>query len=66
MGMLRDNLNLYLYVNGNYIYTFEATSELFDLTPSKVGFFSFSTEITFSNYYIIKDEVKINEMIELI
>lgn len=66
MGMLRDNLNFYLYVNGNYVYTFEATSELFDLTPSKVGFFSFSAEITFSNYYIIKDEVKLNEMIESI
>lgn len=66
MGMLRDNLNFYLYVNGKYVYTFEATSELFDLTPSKVGFFSFSTEITFSNYYIIKDEVKLNEMIESI
>ena len=69
LGVARDGANFHVYVNGNYMGSFQLSSELDILyengepLPSNVCFYQFSSNVTFSNYSATQDEAKVAEKI---
>ena len=73
MGMLHDGFNFHLYVNGNYMasvkaleglmgnYDDEANDGSFKPASAMAGFFSFNSDVTFSNYKLVTDEAQLTE-----
>lgn len=61
LGVARDGANFHVYVNGNYMGSFQLNTELDILTEngtpvaSHVGFYHFSCDATFSNYSATTD-----------
>ena len=67
MGVLREGLYFHVYVNDNYKFTIRTLETLFngeDNQPisSRVGFFQFNSDVTFSDYgNTTADETVVNE-----
>ncbi len=69
LGVVRDGANFHVYVNGNYMGSFQLSSELDILyengqsIASHVGFYQFSTDVTFSNYSATTDAEEVAKKI---
>ena len=69
LGVARDGMNFHVYVNGNYMGSFALSSELDILyedgqpIASHVGFYQFSSDVTFANYFATQDAAKVAEKI---
>ena len=69
LGVARDGMNFHVYVNGNYMGSFALSSELEILCEngqpiaSHVGFYQFSSDVTFANYFATQDADKVAEKI---
>ena len=69
LGVARDGMNFHVYVNGNYMGSFALSSELEILCEngqpiaSHVGFYQFSSDVTFANYFATQDAAKVAEKI---
>ena len=69
LGVARDGMNFHVYVNGNYMGSFALSSELDILyengqpIASHVGFYQFSSDVTFANYFATQDADKVAEKI---
>ena len=69
LGVARDGANFHVYVNGNYMGSFQLSSELDILyengqsIASHVGFYQFSTDVTFSNYSATTDAEEVAKKI---
>lgn len=69
LGVARDGMNFHVYVNGNYMGSFALSSELDILyedgqpIASHVGFYQFSSDVTFANYFATQDTAKVAEKI---
>ena len=69
LGVARDGMNFHVYVNGNYMGSFALSSELDILyengqpIASHVGFYQFSSDVTFANYFATQDSDKVAEKI---
>ena len=69
LGVARDGMNFHVYVNGNYMGSFALSSELDILyedgqpLASHVGFYQFSSDVTFANYFATQDAAKVAEKI---
>ena len=69
LGVARDGMNFHVYVNGNYMGSFALSSELDILCEdgqpiaSHVGFYQFSSDVTFANYFATQDAAKVAEKI---
>lgn len=69
LGVARDGMNFHVYVNGNYMGSFALSSELDILCEdgqplaSHVGFYQFSSDVTFANYFATQDADKVAEKI---
>ena len=69
LGVARDGMNFHVYVNGNYMGSFALSSELDILyengqpIASHVGFYQFSSDVTFANYSATQDAAKVAEKI---
>ena len=69
LGVARDGMNFHVYVNGNYMGSFALGSELDILyengqpIASHVGFYQFSSDVTFANYFATQDAAKVAEKI---
>lgn len=65
LGVARDGANFHVYVNGNYMGSFQLSSDLEILyedgqpISSHVGFYQFSTDVTFSNYLVTSDAAEV-------
>lgn len=65
LGVARDGADFHVYVNGNYMGSFQLSSELDILYEngqpmnSRVGFYQFSSDVTFSNYSATADEATV-------
>ena len=65
LGVARDGANFHVYVNGNYVGSFQLSAELEILyengqpVASHVGFYHFSCDATFSNYYATADAAEV-------
>ena len=65
LGVARDGANFHVYVNGNYMGSFQLSAELDVLyengqpAASHVGFYHFSCDATFSNYYATADAAEV-------
>lgn len=65
LGLARDGANFHVYVNGNYMGSYQLSSELDILyengnpIASHVGFYQFSSDVTFSNYAVITDAAEL-------
>ena len=65
LGLARDGANFHVYVNNNYMGSFQLSSELDILyengnpIASRVGFYQFSSDVTFSNYAVITDAAEL-------
>lgn len=61
LGVARDGANFHVYVNGNYMGSYQLSSELEILyengqpIASHVGFYQFSSDVTFANYSVTAD-----------
>ena len=64
-GIARDGANFHVYVNGNYMGSFQLSSDLDILyengqvMDSYVGFYQFASDVTFSNYSATADEAAV-------
>ena len=69
LGVARDGMNFHVYVNGNYMGSFALSPELDILyengqpIASHVGFYQFSSDVTFANYFATQDAAKVAEKI---
>jgi len=69
LGVARDGANFHVYVNGNYVGSFQLSSSLEILyedgapIASHVGFYHFSCDATFSNYMATADEAEVAKKI---
>ena len=69
LGVARDGANFHVYVNGNYMGSFQLSSELDILyedgapIASNVGFYQFSSDVTFSNYIATADAEEVAKKI---
>ena len=65
LGVARDGANFHVYVNGNYMGSFQLSAELDilcdngEFVASHVGFYHFSCDATFSNYSVITDAAQL-------
>lgn len=73
MGMIRDGLEFHCFVNGNYVFSFEALHDLFSTSVetsgdalSRFGFFEFNSDVTFSNYSFTVDPTEVDQKIATI
>ncbi len=61
LGVARNGADFHVYVNGNYMGSFQLSSELEILmengqpAASHVGFYNFSCDVTYSNYFATAD-----------
>ena len=66
LGVARDGANFHVYINGAYVGSFQLSSDLDILyengqpMDSHVGFYQFSSDVTFSNYYATADEAAVS------
>ena len=69
LGVARDGANFHVYVNGNYMGSFQLSSELEILyengqpMDSHVAFYNFSSDVTYANYLATTDEAAVNAKI---
>ena len=69
LGVARDGANFHVYVNSNYMGSFQLSAELDILyedgqpVASHVGFYHFSCDATFSNYSATADETEVAKKI---
>ena len=65
LGVARDGANFHVYVNGNYVGSYQLSTELTILcengqpVASNVGFYQFASDVTFSNYSATTDAAKV-------
>ena len=61
LGVARDGANFHVYVNGNYVGSYQLSADLTILcengqpVESYVGFYQFASDVTFSNYSATTD-----------
>ena len=61
LGVARDGANFHVYVNGNYVGSYQLSADLTILcengqpVDSYVGFYQFASDVTFSNYSATTD-----------
>ena len=61
LGVARDGANFHVYVNGNYVGSYQLSTDLTILcengqpAASHVGFYQFASDVTFSNYSATSD-----------
>lgn len=61
LGVARDGANFHVYVNGNYMGSYQLSSDLEILyengqpIASHIGFYQFSSDVTFANYSVTSD-----------
>ena len=72
MGMLRDGFNFHLFVNDNYLISVASLHHLmgnidnskndgsYKPTDAMAGFFSFNSDVTFSNYRLVTNDELVN------
>lgn len=69
LGVARDGANFHVYVNGNYMGSFQLSAELDVLyengqpVASNVAFYHFSCDATFSNYLATQDAAEVAKKI---
>ena len=69
LGVARDGANFHVYVNGNYMGSFQLSAELEVLyengqpLASHVGFYHFNSDVTFSNYLATSDAAEVAKKI---
>ncbi len=69
LGVARDGANFHVYVNGNYAFSYQLSSNLDilmeDNAPinSYVGFFQFSSDATFANYSVTQNAADVEAKI---
>ena len=69
LGLARDGANFHVYVNGNYMGSFQLSSDLDILyengnpLASHIGFYQFSSDVTFSNYSVTEDAAELAKKI---
>ena len=69
LGVARDGANFHVYVNGNYMGSFQLSDSMDILyengapIASHVGFYDFSCDATFSNYYATSDAAEVAKKI---
>ncbi len=69
MGLARDGANFHLYVNGNYMGSFQLSESLDILyengkpMDSHVAFYQFNSEVTFANYMATSDPAEVAKKI---
>ena len=69
LGIARDGANFHVYVNGNYMGSFQLSADLDVLyengqpVASHVGFYHFSCDATFSNYFATSDAAEVAKKI---
>lgn len=69
LGVARDGANFHVYVNGNYMGSYQLSSELDILydngqpMASNVGFYQFSSDVTFANYSATSDPAEVAKKI---
>lgn len=65
LGVARDGANFHVYVNGNYMGSYQLSSELEILyeggqpIASHIGFYQFSSDVTFANYSVTADAAEV-------
>lgn len=65
LGVARDGANFHVYINGNYVGSYQLSSDLDILyengqpIASHVGFYQFSSDVTFANYSATIDEAAV-------
>ena len=66
LGVARDGANFHVYINGAYVGSFQLSSDLDILyengqpMDSHVGFYQFSSDVTFSNYSATTDDAAVS------
>lgn len=69
LGVARDGANFHIYVNGNYMGSFQLNSELDILFEngqpmnSHVGFYHFNCDATFANYIATADPAEVTKKV---
>lgn len=72
LGVLRNDGDFHIFLNGVYKGSFKLSNELDilmeggQLLPSHVGFFEFSSNVTYSNYFATQDAAKVAEKLATI